>query len=357
MNFEEQLKALSARTDVIIQGVNTEEATKTSLIMPFFQILGYDIFNPLEFIPEFTADVGIKKGEKVDYAISLDNEPVILIEAKSVKEELQKHDSQLFRYFGTTKSKFAILTNGVNYKFFTDLESPNVMDNSPFLEFDMRDLREHQISEIKKFHKENFDINKIIDTASELKFTGLMRNVLKEQFNNPSDDFVKFVLNNGVFDGVKTQNIIDKFKPLVKKSISLYINETVNDKIKNALKDTDSDMLSVQISDDITDVDLVEDSNRIVTTEQEMESFYIVKSIIRDSIDSSRITYKDTASYFGILIDGKTTKWLCRIALKENVKFVNIPNEDKSVARYDIDSIDDIYNLKEALLTRLDALK
>lgn len=356
MNFEEQIKALSARTDAIIQGINTEEATKTSLIMPFFQILGYDIFNPLEFIPEFTADVGIKKGEKVDYAIALDNEPVMLIEAKSVKEELQKHDSQLFRYFGTTKSKFAILTNGVNYKFFTDLESPNVMDNSPFLEFDMRDLREHQISEIKKFHKENFDINKIIDTASELKFTGLIRNVLKDQFNNPSDEYVKFVLNNGVFDGMKTQNIVDKFKPIVKKSISLYINEMVNDKIKNALKDNDSEEIIISVQDESTENDFI-DTNKIVTTEEEMESFYIVKSIIRDSIESARISFKDTASYFSIMIDRKTTKWLCRISLKENVKFIQVQNEDKSISRYDIDSIDDIYNLKEVLLTRLEVLK
>ena len=104
--LSEQLKNLGKRVHTLKDNINTEEATKTSLILPFFQILGYDIFNPLEFIPEFTADFGIKKGEKVDYAIKISDAPVILIEAKSISEKLTKHDSQLFRYFGTTTSKF-----------------------------------------------------------------------------------------------------------------------------------------------------------------------------------------------------------------------------------------------------------
>ena len=86
--FSDQLKGLGKRVSTLKDNVLTEEATKTSLIMPFFQILGYDIFNPLEFVPEFTADVGIKKGEKVDYAIIMDSNPVMLIEAKAVTESL-----------------------------------------------------------------------------------------------------------------------------------------------------------------------------------------------------------------------------------------------------------------------------
>lgn len=123
--FKEDLKFLSNRVSTLKESIGTEEATKTSLIMPFFQLLGYDVFNPTEFVPEFTADVGIKKGEKVDYAIILDSIPVMLVEAKSIKEKLTKHDSQLFRYFGTTTSRFGILTNGEEYKFFTDLDEPN----------------------------------------------------------------------------------------------------------------------------------------------------------------------------------------------------------------------------------------
>ena len=128
MDFIDEIKQYSKRVSNLKDSLSTEEATKTSLIMPFFALLGYDVFNPEEFVPEYTADVGIKKGEKVDYAILSNGEPVMLIECKAVKEELKKHDSQLFRYFGTSKAKFAILTNGIIYRFFTDLDEPNKMD-------------------------------------------------------------------------------------------------------------------------------------------------------------------------------------------------------------------------------------
>ncbi len=166
MDFIDQLKQFSQRVENLKDSLQTEEATKTSLIMPFFSLLGYDIFNPNEFVPEFTADVGIKKGEKVDYAIFLDGKPTILIECKWIGEPLQRHDSQLFRYFGTTSAKFAILTNGRHYKFFTDLEEPNKMDEKPFLEIDMLNIKDVRVPEVKKFSKSTFDITTIVDTAS-----------------------------------------------------------------------------------------------------------------------------------------------------------------------------------------------
>lgn len=358
MNFEENVKNFSNRTDMIKEGINTEEATKTSLIMPFFQILGYDVFNPLEFTPEFTADVGIKKGEKVDYAILSNNEPVILIEAKSVKEELKKHDSQLFRYFGTSKAKFAILTNGIVYRFYTDLDAPNKMDDTPFLEINMLDLKESQILELKKFHKENFDITNIVDTASELKYTGLMRSVIKNQFTTPSDEFVKLLLNDGIYDGVKTQNILDKFKPIAKKSIITYINELVNEKIQAALNNG----LEKEIPEYAEPPAPVEDEIKsevsgIITTEEEIGAFYTIKSILRDDIEASRITYKDTLSYFGIILDNKVSRWICRIYLKANIQYIVIPGEGKEVNKYVIESLDDIYTIKDQLIQRLEAIK
>ncbi len=128
MDFIDQLKQFSSRVETLRASLQTEEATKTAIIMPFFAMLGYDVFNPQEFVPEFTADVGTKKGEKVDYAIVDNGNPIILIEAKWIGENLNKHDSQLFRYFATTTAKIGILTNGLIYKFYTDLETPNKMD-------------------------------------------------------------------------------------------------------------------------------------------------------------------------------------------------------------------------------------
>ena len=354
MNFDERIKGFSERTKAIMDNIFTEEATKTSLIMPFFQILGYDVFSPQEFTPEYIADVGIKKGEKVDYAIlSSEGDPVILIEAKAVTEKLTKHDSQLFRYFGTSKAKFAILTNGIIYRFYTDLEETNKMDETPFLEVNMLDIKEPQLTELKKFHKENFNVDKIMNTASELKYMNLIRNVLREIFVEPSDDFIRFILSCGVYDGVKTQNVLDRYTPIVKRSISSYINELVNEKIQSALTKDEPQSSIVEVVDEAENTEEVtDDSSPIITTEEELEAFYIVKAILRSTIEAQRISYKDTLSYFSVIIDRKVTRWVCRIYLKDNVKYILIPSEDRTAARYDLKNIDDIYNLAPQLILR-----
>ena len=171
MEFNEQIKQFSERVVSMKSTITTEEATKMSLIVPLFQIMGYDVFNPLEFCPEYTADVGIKKGEKVDYAILENGEPNILIECKSCTEQLDKHSSQLFRYFGTTPAKFGILTNGIIYRFYTDLEESNKMDLVPFLELDITNIKDSSIIQLKKFCKENFDKDSIFSTC--LLYTSL----------------------------------------------------------------------------------------------------------------------------------------------------------------------------------------
>lgn len=349
MEFEEKIKNFATRITEIKNNIKTEEATKTSIIMPFFQMMGYDVFNPKEFTPEYIADVGIKKGEKVDYAIVLNGELVMLIEAKSITEKLEKHDSQLFRYFGTSKAKFAILTNGINYKFYTDLEKENVMDTTPFLDINLEKINDSEIAELKKFQKENFNIDVIFSTASDLKYLSLIKKVLKEEFNNPSDDFVKLILNKEIYDGVKTSAIIKKYKPLLKKSVNSYINEIINSRLQNAIQQNDDANFTMSE----TEVATEDNGDKIVTTVEEIQSYYIVKSILSEFCDSKKITYKDTVSYFGVLYDNKVTKWICRIYLKENVRYVIIADSNKNEIRYDISNIDDIYNLKEQLLERL----
>jgi len=169
MDFIDDLRNFASRAQKIKDAIATEDATKTSLIMPFFQMMGYDIFNPMEFVPEFTADVGIKKAEKVDYAVCFDGNPVILIECKKCGEVLDKHSSQLFRYFGTTTAKFAILTGGIIYKFFTDLNEQNKMDLEPFLVFNILDVPEHVVQELRRFAKEVLDVEAACLAAVELK--------------------------------------------------------------------------------------------------------------------------------------------------------------------------------------------
>lgn len=345
MDFIDQLKQFSKRIDQLKDHITTEEATKTSIIMPFFQLLGYDVFNPAEFIPEYVADVGIKKGEKVDYAILQNGEPIILIEAKWCGEALEKHDSQLFRYFGTTKAKFAILTNGLDYKFFTDLDEPNKMDPRPFLEFNILDIKDSIVSELKKFQKTNFDMETILNSASELKYSNLIRQFMARELANPSDSFVSYILGE-VYIGRKTQNVIDKFKGVVKKSLNNYVNELMSDRFKHAIENQDSEKPLPKAE---VPVEVENAPPRIETTDEEKEGFVIVKSLVREIVSVDRVTAKDTESYFGILLDNNTWKWICRLQLNTAQKYVIIPDNNKNPNKYPINNVYDIYNFKSEL--------
>lgn len=348
--FNDQLKALGKRVIALSDSIETEEATKTSLIMPFFQILGYDIFNPTEFIPEFTADVGIKKGEKVDYAIQLNGCPTILVEAKSVKEELTKHDSQLFRYFGTTSSKFGILTNGQVYKFFTDLDEPNKMDSSPFLVVDITKLKDNQIPEIAKFHKDNFDIDKITSSASELKYLNYFKQYLNQQIENPTDDFVKFVVGE-IYPGVRTKNTLEKFQPIIKKGFVQFISDKVNEKLNAALNSTSESHVAKE-SEQLEDKPNI-DTKTIITTEEELEAYTITKMILRETIEPERLFYRDNQSYFNILVDDNIRKWILRVyANSSKIKLVfNDSDDSKDRTNVEIPSMIELMNYKELLVT------
>lgn len=357
MDFIDEIKQFSKRVDALKDKLQTEEATKSSLIMPFFAMLGYDVFNPDEFVPEFTADVGIKKGEKVDYAILSDGAPIILIEAKWVKEDLKKHDSQLFRYFGTTDAKFAILTNGIIYRFYTDLDEPNKMDSAPFLEINILDIKESQVKELKKFKKDAFSVETIIDTASQLKYTNEFRNTFMQELQNPSDEFVRHFLH-GVYSGQKTSAVVEKFRPMVKEALNQMITETMNDKIKVALGVNSVSELTEPPQPIPEDAPVAESESgnpskkerQIVTTEEELEAYFIVKNMLKDVVGFERVAYKDNERYMSVNIDGKTTKWICRFYFNGQKKYITLPNEQKKEVRIDINNVYDIMNSQEQIV-------
>lgn len=344
MDFNEKIKQFSERISMLKDTISTEEATKMSLIVPVFQILGYDVFNPLEFCPEYTADVGIKKGEKVDYAILEEGVPNILIECKSCSEPLDKHSSQLFRYFGTTPAKFGILTNGIIYRFYTDLEESNKMDLVPFLEINMLSLKESTINELRKFCKENFDKDKIFSTAEELKYSSMIKSVLANEFDNPSEEFVRFILTT-IYEGQKNQRIIEKFTPVVKRAFSSFVNEIVNNKISSALTQ-DGDDTPVEKEVAVSE----EPVSKIVTTEEELEAFYIIRGLLAEFASVEDIVHRDTESYFGILYKNNNRKPICRLNLDRKNKQLLIPDENKKFTKYIIENLNDIYKYKELLV-------
>ncbi|MGG0522167.1 type I restriction endonuclease [Priestia aryabhattai] len=350
-NFIQQIKALSSRIERIKDNIQTEEATKTSLIMPLIQALGYDIFNPEEFVPEFIADVGIKKGEKIDYAIIDSGSPVILIEAKSVHEKLLKHDSQLFRYFGTTKAKFAILTNGIEYRFYTDLEEPNKMDIKPFFVFNLLEFRDNDVYEIAKFRKNGFNVENVLTTASELKYTSEIKHFLNQQWEEPNDEFIKFILND-VYQGVKTKKVIDNFREIVHKSLAQFVNEKVNDKLQKALNSSATNEEHIMGKDEVLKDEYVAEDKvtieTIVTTEEEIEGYVFVKLLLKDEIDSNRVHYRDNKSYFNVLLDNSIRKWVCRLGFNTANKYIQLNNEEKTI--YKLNDVNEISLYKDEIL-------
>lgn len=349
MGFYEDLLQLSERFNSIKDQIKTEEATKMSMVVPFFQLLGYDVFNPQEFCPEFTADVGVKKGERVDYAIILNNEPTILIECKWCGESLDKHGSQLFRYFSTTPAKFGILTNGLVYRFYTDLDEANKMDLTPFLEINMLDLKENLVSELKKFCKNSFDKDSIFSTASELKYTNLIKDLLKKELESPSESFVRLIISD-IYDGQKNQKVIEKFTPIVKKSFASFINEIMNQKITSVLNsNAETDSTNEADKVDGSDEPIAEES-KIITTQAEIESFFIIRGILAGTVNVEDVIYRDTESYFGILYKDNNRKPICRLNLDAKRKQLLIPDESKNFERIYIDSLNDIYNYRDKLI-------
>ncbi|HOY38493.1 MAG: type I restriction enzyme HsdR N-terminal domain-containing protein [Bacteroidales bacterium] len=345
MDFKDSIKQLAERVVKLKNQIQTEEATKNAFIMPFIQILGYDVFNPIEVVPEYTADLGLKKGEKVDYAILKDNIPQILIECKWWGENLDVYNSQLFRYFHTSKAKFGMLTNGIQYRFYTDLIEPNKMDDKPFLEFDITSMKEQAINELKKFHKSYFDINTIFNSASELKYSNEIRTILTNEFNNPSANFVRYFVKQ-VYSGQATERIINQFTEIVKRSANQLISDIINERLKSALdKENAKEIEQAKIDADKK----AEEANKVVTTDEEIEAFFIVKSILREKIDCSRIFYRDFQNFFSILLDDSIRQTICRFYFKEDKKSIGVFDENKKEIKHDINKLDDIYLYSDIL--------
>lgn len=343
MEIKDKLYSLSERMDLLVEQIKTEEGTKQSLILPFFQILGYDVFNPLEFCPEFDADYGVKKGEKVDYAIIIDNEPTILIEAKSCTEKLDKHGSQLFRYFNSSKAKFGVLTNGIKYRFYSDLDEINKMDKRPFFEVDLNNLTDTQINYLTNFQRDSLDVNSILSSAEELKYSNLIKDFFKQQLNNTSEDFTNYILGQ-VYEGRKTAAVVEKFMPIVKKSFNQFMNETLSTKFAETLNNKNSIQSEIALSDETpSESDII---NKINTTSEELEGYAIIKSILRADINPDDINYKDTETYFGILYQNNTRKWICRLYLGTK-KSIVFPTIDKGQERIYIDSLNDLYQYED----------
>lgn len=352
MDFKDSIKQLADKIAQLKDGILTEEATKNAFIMPFINTLGYDVFNPLEVIPEMDCDLVKKKGEKIDYAIMKEGSPIILIECKHWKQDLSLHDTQLKKYFVASKAKFGLLTNGIKYLFYTDLEDRNIMDEKPFLELDITELKDYQLEELKKFHKSYFDIDNILNSASELKYSNELKKIFAEEIVNPTPEIVKYFTKK-VYDGIITAKVQEQFLELVKRAISSYVNELISKRLKTALNSEEQREASETI---IGSPEIEQTENAAVagdgieTTQEELDGFNIVKAIVRKAVDVSRVIYRDALSYCAILLDDNNRKPICRLYFNSKTKkYISTFDRDKKETKHEITDLNDIFNFEKEL--------
>lgn len=352
MDLIDRINDISKRINVLGSTLQTEEATKNALIMPFIQALGYDVFNPIEVIPEFTTDHGVKKGEKVDYAITKDNEIIMLFECKKFGAELSPgHASQLYRYFSVSEARFGVLTSGNIYMFFTDLDKPNQMDAKPFFTLDIQNFEKHEIDELKKFTKPSFNLDEILTTASDLKYTNEVKKILNAELESPSDEFIKFFTSK-IYSGRLTQSVLEQFRFIVKSAHKQFITDKINERLETALAHPESPSNETPDQHRSSNEQVSERDNGIVTTDEEIEAYNIVKAILRTCAGASRIVMRDTKSYCGVLLDDNNRKPLCRFHFNGKQKYIGLM-ADKVESRVAIDSIDDIFEYSAKLIETL----
>ena len=353
MSFDEKIVALTQRLPKLTDHLQTEEATKNALVMPFISALGYDVFNPKEVVPEFTADIGTKKGEKIDYAIMKDDDAIILVECKKACADLcNENMSQLYRYFSVTKARIAILTNGIKYWFYSDLEAPNKMDDKPFLELDLGNLKENALSEVKKMAKEDFNLDLMLSSASELKYTSEIKKILTMQVESPEEEFVRFLFSRTLPGARFTSTMKEQFVPIVTKAFHQFLSDKVSDRLRSALEkeidstDTRNETVKLENKGEAQD-------DGIVTTEEELEGFYIIRAIGAKDILPSRIVHRDTKSYMGILLDDNNRKPICRLRFNHKQKYLGLFDESKEEIKIPIEAVTDIYKHSEEIINTI----
>lgn len=355
MSFEDELKEFTKTISGKLEHIDSEETTKIALITPFLRLMGYDTTNPAEVKAEYTADVGTKQGEKVDFALIQENEPIIFIECKSAANKLSDENiSQLYRYFSITDIQIGILTNGIEYKFFTTGEDNNRMDEKPFLDLDLTNLTKKDIKELEKFKKINFNVDEVVSRADNLKYRNLIKKTLLSEFENPTEDFIK-AIGRQVYDGILTPNIKEKFGNI----ITIAINEIINEKINKTLSDAVANNEGKQEKNNQIEDEAEHNKNVIITTELEKEAYFIVKSIVSEIIDAKRVAIRDRKQYCNILFDDNQRFPIVRLYFNNQdhlrVEFYDditlTKNGSKKGDKISIDNVSELYNFKDRILS------
>jgi hypothetical protein len=363
MSLSDILGGLAARLESLKSTISTEEATKHALVMPFLQALGFNVFDPTEVVPEFNADVGTKKNEKVDYAIIRNGEPIIFIECKALGATLSaKHESQLFRYYSTTSCRLAVLTNGTTYQFFGDLHKQNIMDDKHFFSFNLEDYDEEDLKNLRLISKEEFDIDRIMESASQLFMQRKVMERLRALFSDLDDDFIRFVAGP-ITERVMTKKAIDDLRPIVKAAWSQMVNDQINERFQKVMA-LGGGQASAPTTAPTPVTAVTQEGNEaaeqagepgeaedggIVTTDEEIMGSLIVKAIVGEVAPIDRVHMRDAKTYCAMLFDDNNRKPLCRFHFGSKVKSLTVFDADKKEARHQIADVNGIYEHAAAI--------
>lgn len=341
MKLKERLAQLGERIESQKGDQKFDEAqTKLLYINPFIEILGYKTSEQTDVIAEYPADYANRARDKVDYVLRKSDANVLMIECKRFHEKVGKHGHQLSNYFHYLKEvRFGILTNGIIYHFYTDIDTHNSMDPEPFFEFDITDFNDEKIAVLEMFCKEHFDEKNIIEKARKLTYSKDILKVLYSELKNPSKDFIKYIAEKSYLEkkrGSITEKIRILFAELVNLCLPVVINQLISEK-----------MIRVRA---VSVADANEIDNKVITTEEEREAYFIIKSVIRKVISAERVSFKDSQAYFSIRIDESSHKTICRLYLNSNKKYIGIFDTNREETKYLIESIDNIFDYHDQLL-------
>jgi predicted type IV restriction endonuclease len=363
MELVEKLMGLKTKIEKTREHVKTEQAAKTAFVLPFLQILGYDIFNPSEVIPEHTADWAEKKGEKVDYAIKIDGKIEMLIECKALDDKLDvSKASQLGRYFSSiTDADIGVLTNGITYKFYTDLDKKNVMDKKPFLTFDFDNPNEELIPRLDMFTKEKISGTEGREEIEKLRNYSAALQVIKNEYKNPSEGWARFVIGEVGYIKRASRDTVEEFQGHLKKIVDhqnrAYLKARF-DKLQGQDKAMDeSPALDDSKSDTPAIPSIASDMgfNNTFGMLEEIQGLAVVKSIlygVSDDYDSSKISLMDWKGFCNVIYDKKRNDVVVRMYFNRADKgklYIEIPGND-DLGKKQISNVQEMNDHREQII-------
>lgn len=359
MSIDQAISALATKVHELKPIIETEEATKTAFIIPFIStVLGYDVTDPREVIPEYTADIGKKKGEKVDFAIKSGDDFRFLIECKKIGEPLDlSHATQLIRYFNVTDTEFAILTNGEIYQFYAQLDAVNRMDEKPFMTLDLSSVDARIFPHLEKCTKTQFDSETIAASAEELKYVSELRKSIAAELKDPSTEWVKMLAARVTSRRMTAANL-ELFTKLTATASSQYLRDETNRRLRSAqdFEDPAPEASSPVATAEENPQDDPVPEDGIVTTDEERQAHSIIRAICCSDVPATDITMRDAKSYCAILFQDNNRKPIARLLFDRKVPRIILFDENKNETSHDLDSIEGIYSHAEELRSRVRAL-